>query len=191
MNANLEPTLYGTLTKLCLPYEVFGTGRMRLLFLPGMALCRKMWYNQISYFAQRCGYSVLVIENRGNGEVLNRRLQTWSTKVMARDIITALNELNWTQSRSIHLCGLSMGGMVSLQLALLIPDRIASLCLTSTCARWQPPDWTFQDLRTLATIGVAASQQKKLESTLRVCFPEEHLNAPDAKHSAYGTNRQR
>lgn len=189
--SKLEPVTSGTLTKLCLPYEIFGTGSIRILFLTGMALSRKMWYQQIAHFAQKPEYSVLVIENRGNGGVLNKRVQTWSTKAMARDIVRALDELEWTQDKSVHLVGLSMGGMISLQLCLLIPERFASLCLSSTCARWRPSPLNAGNLYSHASLGVTLSEQKKLELVLKTSFPKEHLDAYDSEHPESKTNRDR
>lgn len=192
MALQLEPICYGTVTKLCLPYEIFGQGHIRLLFLPGMALSRKMWYNQILHFAQKPNYTVLVIENRGNGEVRNKKIQSWSTKAMARDVVRALDELRWTQDKSVHVCGMSMGGMISLQLALLAPKRIASLCLTSTCASWRPPPWSAKNAFAHATLGVTMSEEKKLQLILDTGFPKEHLDAPNARrHLPSITNRDR
>lgn len=51
---------------------------------------------------------------------------------MAQDVIEVLDHVGWTESRSVHVVGISMGGMISLELAKVIPERIASLTLIST-----------------------------------------------------------
>jgi pimeloyl-ACP methyl ester carboxylesterase len=71
---------------------------------------------------------------------------------MAKDTVDLLNFLNWDQDRSLHVFGVSLGGMISQELvslfwlragvktyvagwlfkSLLIPTRIKSLTLIST-----------------------------------------------------------
>jgi pimeloyl-ACP methyl ester carboxylesterase len=51
---------------------------------------------------------------------------------MAQDVLDLLDHLDWTQPRSVHVVGISMGGMISLELAKAAPERIASLSLIST-----------------------------------------------------------
>jgi pimeloyl-ACP methyl ester carboxylesterase len=50
---------------------------------------------------------------------------------MANDTLALVNNLHWT---SYHLIGLSMGGMIALELALIDYDRILSLTLMVTHA---------------------------------------------------------
>lgn len=33
---------------------------------------------------------------------------------MAEDVVTLLNELEWTEARSLHIVGISLGGMIAL-----------------------------------------------------------------------------
>lgn len=56
---------------------------------------------------------------------------------MARDTIELLDHLEW--KKDINLVGISMGGMISLEVADRIPERLASLTLTSTTARRNIP----------------------------------------------------
>ena len=46
---------------------------------------------------------------------------------MAIDVEELLEFVGWTEDRSIHVVGVSMGGMISQHLALDIPQRFASL----------------------------------------------------------------
>lgn len=59
----------------------------------------------------------------------------YSTSEMAKDVLELLEYLKWTEKRQLHIVGISMGGMISQELALMIPERIASLSLVSTAAR--------------------------------------------------------
>ena len=68
---------------------------------------------------------------------------------MAKDILCLLNYLQWTEDRSLHVIGISLGGMIaqgippiswlsrlmpSPELAYCIPNRIISLSLIVTGA---------------------------------------------------------
>lgn len=74
-----------------------------------------------------------------------------STSGMAGDVVVLLDYLGWTGHRELHIVGISLGGMISqgeyiyectrselftitLELALKIPHRIASLSLVATKA---------------------------------------------------------
>lgn len=56
---------------------------------------------------------------------------------MAQDALDLLDHFNWTEN--VHLVGISMGGMISLELADADPHRFQSLTLTSTTARRNIP----------------------------------------------------
>jgi pimeloyl-ACP methyl ester carboxylesterase len=59
----------------------------------------------------------------------------YSTAAMAQDFIDVLDHIRWTGERELHVMGISMGGMIAQELALKIPERIASLTLMSTGRR--------------------------------------------------------
>jgi len=56
---------------------------------------------------------------------------------MALDTLDLLDGLGWTSN--VHIAGVSMGGMISLELVLADPKRFSSLLLTSTNAGRSPP----------------------------------------------------
>jgi homoserine acetyltransferase len=56
---------------------------------------------------------------------------------MALDTLELLDGLGWTSN--VHLAGVSMGGMISLELVLADTKRFSSLILTSTNAGRSPP----------------------------------------------------
>jgi pimeloyl-ACP methyl ester carboxylesterase len=59
------------------------------------------------------------------------------TSQLANDVIDILDHLGWTSK--VHLCGVSMGGMISLELVTSWPDRFKSVVLTSTTRGKQVP----------------------------------------------------
>lgn len=56
---------------------------------------------------------------------------------MAQDALELLNYFNWKEN--IHLVGMSLGGMISLEMASIDTTRFRSLTLTSTSARRNLP----------------------------------------------------
>ncbi|KNZ63797.1 hypothetical protein VP01_10g6 [Puccinia sorghi] len=59
-------------------------------------------------------------------------LGLYKTSEMAMDVLDLLEFLKWDQERSIHVFGVSLGGMISQELSLLIPSRIKSMTFIST-----------------------------------------------------------
>ena len=195
MTDRIYPEIYGRATSLRIPYDVYGHGPKRIVFLSGMSLSRRLWVHQISHFAKKPDdYTCLVVENRGNGEVKNRPLQAYGTTVLAKDVWAVLDLLRWTAEKEIHLVGLSMGGMIALKLSLLIPDRVASLCLTSTCSQWRPSKaatTTVEPVKRQLGIAVASKPQQTAESMIRLCFPPDHLDATHPDHPEHKSNFDR
>lgn len=67
-------------------------------------------------------------DNRGIGHSENRASE-FDMETMARDGLAVLDAVGLSQA---NVLGFSMGGMIAQQMALLAPDRIASLVLLST-----------------------------------------------------------
>eukprot|EP01027_Heterolobosea_sp_BB2_P018081 GEZU01025533.1.p1 GENE.GEZU01025533.1~~GEZU01025533.1.p1 ORF type:complete len:218 (-),score=33.08 GEZU01025533.1:36-689(-) len=122
-------------------YELYGyddPDSEKILFIPGLAVTVEWWYPQIQLFAKqqealglKKKYQICVIDNRGAGFRSSTPPGPWiSTNTMARDAAELVfNHLGW---KKVHLCGVSMGGMISQEFAVMYPDRIASLTLVST-----------------------------------------------------------
>ena len=83
------------------------------------------WY-QMAPFAQH--YRVIAVDQRGHGRSF-KPAGPYSIEVMADDLFQLLRQLDVEQA---HLCGASMGGMVSLQLALAYPRMVRSLVLVDS-----------------------------------------------------------
>ena len=52
-----------------------------------------------------------------------------STSMMAKDGIRIADHLNWEK---FHVAGISMGGMISQEIALAVPERVSTLNLAVT-----------------------------------------------------------
>jgi pimeloyl-ACP methyl ester carboxylesterase len=116
-------------------YEVQGTGPDRVMLVMGLGMDHHGWVDQVSYFmaqSRAARYSVCTFDNRGIGRShASGTVFTCSTRQMAVDTVRLATHLGWTR---FHLVGVSMGGMVCQEIALLAPERLASLSLLVTHA---------------------------------------------------------
>ncbi|KAI8902952.1 Alpha/Beta hydrolase protein [Globomyces pollinis-pini] len=124
-----------------LHYEIHGHGEIKLVFIMGMMSSMASWEPNLHHFANLNGdkYTCLVFDNRGMGYSTNGTFERYTTKELAKDAASLLEHIGWDEYRSLHLCGISMGGMISQELALMMPDRFKSVTLLATCAKHQSP----------------------------------------------------
>jgi pimeloyl-ACP methyl ester carboxylesterase len=97
---------------------------------------------------------------------------------MALDALSLLDELGWKEE--VHLVGLSMGGMVTQELALLDLSRFSSLALLSTIAGGMGSLGLFvlsipTGIYTLANTFLSSNPQQRLANGLKILYPEEFL----------------
>lgn len=85
----------------------------------------RAWSAQIEALSER--YQVAWFDHRGVGDSPGPAARSMGD--FAADCIALLNELKW---ESAHICGVSMGGMIAQELALLSPERTRSLSLIVT-----------------------------------------------------------
>jgi pimeloyl-ACP methyl ester carboxylesterase len=72
-------------------------------------------------------YDVLTFDNRGCGET--NCAAPWAVQDMANDAVALADAMGY---ETFHLAGISMGGMISQEIALSHPERLRSLTLIST-----------------------------------------------------------
>lgn len=79
----------------------------------GLGAFKWYWQRQTIDFGheQASKYSCLIFDNRGMGES-DKPVMRYSTSEMAKDTLELLDHLGWTGKRSVHLIGISMGGMI-------------------------------------------------------------------------------
>ncbi|KAI0175869.1 alpha/beta-hydrolase [Hypoxylon sp. FL1284] len=162
-------------------WEVHGNGPIKLVLIGGITLTKFDWQPQTLYFGHQHGdrYSVLVFDNRGAG-ASGKPLMRYSTSELAKDLLELLEHLGWTADRELHISGGSMGGMIAQELAVLAPERIASLNLHCTAARFES-DGTFAQLAERVRALVPRSLEAEIRSTALGCFPYEWLTSADER----------
>jgi 3-oxoadipate enol-lactonase len=124
-----------------MPYAVRGNHRIHfevagpeeappLLLIMGMSFSSRAWGSLPERLAR--DFRVVVFDNRGTGRSsLHRR--PYRIRHLAGDAAAVLDAAGVDRA---HVFGISMGGMVGLELALHHADRVRSLALGATCAGW-------------------------------------------------------
>jgi pimeloyl-ACP methyl ester carboxylesterase len=107
-----------------LHWEERGEGTPLLLVM-GATYSGEMWYPAIPDLATR--HRVIWFDNRGTGRSESTRVASISD--MARDALAVLDAAGVERA---HVYGVSLGGVVVLQLALEAPERVRSLVLGCT-----------------------------------------------------------
>lgn len=90
----------------------------------GLATFKWYWQRQTKDFGheQSAKYSCLIFDNRGMGES-DKPIMRYSTSEMAQDTFELLEHVGWTASRSVHIVGISMGGMIAQEMVSPRPDH--------------------------------------------------------------------
>ena len=118
-----------------------GTSKGCVLLLMGMGGDGLMWPPPFVRALVDAGYQVIRYDHRGTG--LSDWVENWSSRQpytladMAGDVVAVLDAAQVPQA---HLVGLSMGGMIAQEVAILAPHRVTSLTLMMTSAYAGDPD---------------------------------------------------
>ena len=110
-------------------YEIKGDGP-RVTILRGLSRSSKYWLGFDEILAEHC--EVLIVDHRGLGQSTVKMSWMDSISDIADDICEVWNFLGWEKS---HLFGLSLGGMVVMDLAARFPERVSSLIVANSSAR--------------------------------------------------------
>jgi pimeloyl-ACP methyl ester carboxylesterase len=106
-------------------YEVRGSGEP-LLLIHGLGSSTQDWEHQVDRFAER--YTVVTYDVRGHGQSGKPRGR-YSVPQFARDAAGLIERLG---IGPMHVQGISMGGMIALQLAVDAPHLVRSLTIVNS-----------------------------------------------------------
>lgn len=199
-------------------YEIHGTGPIRTVWIMGLGAFRTAWKRQTLYFGHERAdqYSCLVFDNRGVG-FSEKPTCRYSTREMAGDVIELLGHVGWIEAdeaqklmkgfygkvssdagivkRDLNVLGVSMGGMIAQEVALLIPQRIQSLFLISTAPRLVRTVPFMEHLKARAGMFIPKDVDVQLRDVGDRLFSQAWLEKPDTEHEDpkmnFPTNRDR
>ncbi|KAK7961714.1 alpha/beta-hydrolase [Apiospora aurea] len=164
-------------------WEVHGDGPIKLVLICGLGFPKWSWQRQTLYFGHDHGdkYSVLIMDNRGSGHS-SKPFMRYSTSEMARDVLEVIGHLGWTEERQLHAVGISMGGMIAQELAMLVPERLASLNLLNTAARIENTTSFAEDMSRRITMLMPKSFERTVTFAASKIFAQAWLDEPDECH---------
>ncbi|TGD95296.1 alpha/beta fold hydrolase [Methylobacterium nonmethylotrophicum] len=103
-----------------------------VLLIHGLAGDHSAWDPQIEAWSRRL--RVIAPDSRGAGRSTQTDAPT-STAEMAGDFLALMDDLGLER---VHVVGRSMGGSIGQHMALAAPERILSLAMLASCARFDP-----------------------------------------------------
>ncbi|TFG47851.1 MAG: alpha/beta fold hydrolase, partial [Anaerolineales bacterium] len=112
-------------------YEIHGYGEPFLL-LHGLGSSTRDWELQMGHFSNY--FQVITMDLRGHG-LSGKPPGPYSVRLFAADAAELLKVLS---VHPAHILGISLGGMVALQLAVDYPDLCQSLVVVNSTAEMKP-----------------------------------------------------
>ena len=161
----------------------------------GLGAFRTAWKRQTRYFGHQHGdtYSSLVFDNRGMGNS-DAPSCRYSTSEMAKDVLDLLLHLGWISPANakgssddqnlpkLNIIGVSMGGMIAQELALILPaSMINTLILCSTAPRLVRTVPFVENLRQRINMFVPRDLDVQLDEISHRLFSNEFLESPDTE----------
>jgi len=111
-------------------YELSGSEQGPvLMFSNSLGTNISMWDPQMPFLARN--FRILRYDTRGHGQS-SASPGSYATDHLAGDVLTLLDQLRIDR---VHFCGLSMGGMIGMLLAMQSPHRLRKLVLCNTAPK--------------------------------------------------------
>ena len=131
-----------------------------------------MWQAQLESLGDR--YRLLLFDHRGHGRSdLPETAEGWTMVDFGTDLLAVLDEL---ELERVHVCGLSLGGMVGLWLAEKAPWRLGRLIVANTSAFTENPELLRARIALIKEQGVAGIVDDVLDRWFTRHF---HHSKPD------------
>lgn len=168
-------SLFAQLPDVRLHYDLQGeTSRPVLVLSNSLGTNLRMWEPQIRQLAIR--YRIVRYDTRGHGRS-SVAPGPYTIAQLGNDVILLMDHL---QVDRFSFCGLSMGGLTGMWLALEHADRIDKLVLANTAAYIGPPDnWTSR-VQIVRQGGIEAIADKVLSVWLTPGFAKARLELADS-----------
>lgn len=202
-------------------YEVHGSlhSKRRVCLVIGFRGSFRLWDDVINHYitsGPESDYAFLVIDNRGMGLSTQGVFSPtgYTTRGMALDVAAVLEAVGWLdtpdndsepsdiptmfpkdkagRALKFHLMGISMGGMICLELAAMIPDHLYSLTLLNTAAKMKSPPGQGGIKRVISEqLHAPKSTQEVIESIMDRWFAPGWKAQHDPHYPQFDTNADR
>ena len=150
-----------------LHYRLSGQGTSSLVLLPSLGTTIEMWQPQTEFLYH--DYQVILCDTGG---YFPDESSSRSLKDRAESVLAVLDDLEIEEA---DVGGISMGGMIGQELAILAPQRIRSLVLASSTASYPPQ--SRQQLRHRAEVARNEGMEALIQPTLDRWFTPEFTRA--------------
>jgi pimeloyl-ACP methyl ester carboxylesterase len=140
------------------------------------------WLRQTEYFSSR-GYRCLRFDNRGIGKSSAPKQLYYTTKQMAQDALELINHVGFNE---FHIVGISMGGMIAQELALLLEEayfhshyqRVLSLTLIATHCGGINARVPIEGLIGFAKGLVEKDANRRITGLMKLLYHKETMDNP-------------
>ncbi len=131
------------------------------------------WHFQISFFKEKI--KVIAFDNRGTGKS-SRSNYPYTMEMFVEDLRGLLDYLKI--EKKIHLCGISLGGMIALNFVLKYPKLAKTLILCATTAYFPDnvKEFLINQIKTLDRIPEEKRYYKDFLATNNLLFGREFRN---------------
>jgi 3-oxoadipate enol-lactonase len=141
-----------------------------LVFSNSLGTNLSLWDPQLPVFTQT--FRVLRYDSRGHGQTSVTQGE-YSIEMLGRDVLQLLDALNL---KRVNFCGLSIGGMTGMWLAVNAPEHLEKLVLSNTAPKIGKLDLWNERIRAVREGGTKAVAKQVVE---RWFTPEFHASHPD------------
>ncbi|MFL5842405.1 MAG: alpha/beta fold hydrolase [Thermoleophilaceae bacterium] len=151
-------------------YEVHGEGEP-LLCVHGLGVDSRGWVLQVPVFSET--HQTVIFDNRDVGRS-SLATEQYTTADMAADVLALADHL---ELDSFHLLGISLGGMVSQQVALATPERVRTLTLAVTHGGVGEAGRVRG--RLLGSMAHHLPREDSVDNLLYLCYTEAFFENPE------------
>ncbi|WP_203544485.1 alpha/beta fold hydrolase [Desulfovibrio sp. JC022] len=102
-------------------YEIYGEGKIPLIFVHGWCCDSRYWRMQVPFFSNK--YKIVLVDLAGHGHSSAKR-SNYTMESFGEDVAAVINAINCEKA---ILIGHSMGGPVIAQTAKIIPEKVIAL----------------------------------------------------------------
>lgn len=150
-------------------YSIEGTiGGIPLVFINSLGTDFRIWKAMVPAFSEGC--QILRYDKRGHG-LSDCPTGPYTIRDHARDLIGLLDVLQFNR---VNLVGISVGGMIALDIAATLPDRVNSLVLCDTGAIIGTPRYWDERIHSLKTQGLDLMAETIVSRWFVPDYPEQH-----------------